>query len=77
MAKTQAELQTAILEIAEVCKKHGIIIAGTSMESGHAGEITILGRDQVLCLIDGSLDHTDVNNHVITREGRSWVTVIG
>lgn len=43
--KTTAELQAAIDEIADVCRKHGIALVGTASGNYGLGEITILCSD--------------------------------
>jgi hypothetical protein len=39
--KTKAELQAAVDEIREVCRRHGVALVGTSASEGIYGEITI------------------------------------
>lgn len=46
--KTQEELQAAMEEIAEVCRKHGIYLTGTDLGEGVYGEITVLSQGAVI-----------------------------
>lgn len=43
--KTKSQLQTAIDEIQEVCRKHGIYLVGTSYIDGQYGEITLFEKE--------------------------------
>jgi len=68
MAKTEAEIQAAIEEIAAVCRKHGVFLAGTSLTEGLSGEIVVLERDEVLATLHGGIALSDVDNQVYRRE---------
>ena len=45
--KTQAELQAAVDEIREVCRKHGVLLLGTCSDHSIFGEISIGDEQQI------------------------------
>jgi len=46
MTKTLEQLQAAVDEMREVCKKHGVVLLGTCESEGIYGEITIAGASK-------------------------------
>ena len=57
--KTKEELQTAVDELREVCKKHDIVLIGTCSSEGIYGEITIGEATQSAIAWDGIADMID------------------
>lgn len=55
--KTDDELNAAIAEIADVCRKHGIALIGTCNSEGINGEITIIDAANNWCAGADVLQH--------------------
>ena len=64
--KTKEQLQAAVDEVREVCRKHGIAIVGTCLSEGIYGEITI-GENSQQAL--GWIDVAQVVDNTVKSDG--------
>lgn len=74
--KTKEELQAAVDEIREVCRKHGVVIIGTCELEGIIGEISI-GEAEEIAKEWGGRDMATLLNNKVFGDDKSGYDVIG